>query len=84
MIVDYRELNKVTLPVRAAAPNIASLMDTLNREDNLPLCPRLSKCVLQYSSCSRIARPVCVYVGRQAVDLSGPATGVRAFANILP
>ena len=30
--VDYRELNKVTSPIHAAVPNIASLMDTLSRE----------------------------------------------------
>jgi len=30
--VNYRELNKVTLPIHAAVPNIASLMDTLSRE----------------------------------------------------
>jgi len=30
--VDYRELNKVTPPIHAAVPNIASLMDTLSRE----------------------------------------------------
>ena len=32
MIVDYRELNKVTPPTHAAIPIIASLMDTLSRE----------------------------------------------------
>ena len=32
MTVDYRELNKVTPPIHAAVPNIASLMDTLSRE----------------------------------------------------
>uniref|UniRef100_A0A669QJR9 ribonuclease H n=1 Tax=Phasianus colchicus TaxID=9054 RepID=A0A669QJR9_PHACC len=32
MTVDYRELNKVTPPVLVAVPDIASLMDTLNRE----------------------------------------------------
>ena len=31
-MVDYTELNKVTLPVCAAVPNIASLMDALCRE----------------------------------------------------
>ena len=30
--MDYRELNKVPLPIHAAVPNIASLMDTLSRE----------------------------------------------------
>ena len=32
MTVDYRELNKVTLPVHAAIPNIAFLTDILSRE----------------------------------------------------
>ena len=32
MTVDYRELNKVTLPVHAAVTTIASLMDTLSKE----------------------------------------------------
>jgi len=32
MTVDYKELNKVTTPVRAAVPNLASLMDTVSRE----------------------------------------------------
>ena len=32
MTVDYRELNKVTPPIHAAVPNIASLMDALSRE----------------------------------------------------
>ena len=30
--MDYRELNKVTPPIHAVVPNIASLMDTLSRE----------------------------------------------------
>ena len=32
MMVDYRELNKVMLPIHAAVPNIDSLMDTFSRE----------------------------------------------------
>lgn len=32
MTVDYRELNKVTLPIDATVPNIATLLDTLSRE----------------------------------------------------
>ena len=32
MTIDYRELNKVTLPVHAAIPNIAFLTDILSRE----------------------------------------------------
>ena len=32
MTVDYRELNKVTLLIHVAIPNIAFLMDTLSRE----------------------------------------------------
>jgi len=32
MTVDYVELNKVTLPIHAAVPNIASLVDTLSAE----------------------------------------------------
>ena len=32
MTVDYRELNKVTLPIHVAIPNIASLMDMLSGE----------------------------------------------------
>jgi len=32
MTVDYRELNKVTLPIHVAIPNIASLMNTMSRE----------------------------------------------------
>ena len=32
MTVDCRGLNKVTLPIHAAVPSIASLMDTLSRE----------------------------------------------------
>jgi len=36
--VDYRELNKVTLPIHAAVPNIASLMDTLSRETETYHC----------------------------------------------
>lgn len=38
MTVDYRELNKVTPPIHAAIPNIASLMDTLSREIKMYLC----------------------------------------------
>ena len=85
MTVDYRELNKVTLPIHAAIPNIAFLMDILSREIKTYHCVlELGKCVLQYSNCWRIARSVCIYIGRWAVDLSGSATGVRTFANILP
>lgn len=32
MMIDYRELNKVTLAIHSAVPNIGSFMDTLNRE----------------------------------------------------
>ena len=32
MTVDYVELNKVTLPIHAAVPNIVSLVDTLSAE----------------------------------------------------
>ena len=32
MTVDYRELNKVTPPLRAAVPTIAALMGTLSHE----------------------------------------------------
>ena len=52
MTVDYRELNKVTLPIHAAIPNIAFLMDILSREIKTYHCVlELGKCVLQYSNC---------------------------------
>jgi len=36
--VDYRELNKVTLPIHAALPNIDSLADTLSKETKTYHC----------------------------------------------
>jgi len=38
MMVDYRELNKVTPPIHGAIPNIAFLMDTLSREIKTYYC----------------------------------------------
>lgn len=38
MVVDYTELNEVTLPIHAAKSNIISLVDTLSRETETYHC----------------------------------------------
>jgi len=90
MRVDCIELNKVKLPIHAAVPIIASLMDTLSRERKTYHCVLDLANVFFNIPIAEELQDQFVFVftwwgaGRQPADLSGPATGVRAFADILP